>query len=418
MTLSQRRLNRALLARQLLLERSRMPIGLALQRVGGLQAQYAPSPYIRLWSMLERLRARRPHARARAAACRAGDADAVDDPHRLAADYWRFAAGIGPARQEWWLRAWRLEHRGLDLDAVATHASRRARRAHLAPRRSSTRSSATRARRSGRAPGSSSSASRRPARGSVGAPTSSGSPTSGSTRGRHRGRRARAPPAAVPRRLRPGAARSTPPTGWACRARSSSRSPSASSCGASETRTASSSSTSRVRRFPARGHAGARAVPRHLGRGACSSTRADADPPRALSPARLPHEEPAVGRHVPRRRRRSRAPGGSSAPAAKATLRARALRAASARRADASSATKAAAARPVRRAGRGVLRGALRRRRASARARARRAARSRSTSTQPSPRASQSVRACGFTDWAARIPRQAASAGSRRITSR
>jgi len=52
-TLSARRLNRALLARQLLLARRRIPIGRALERVGGLQAQYAPSPYVRLWSTID-----------------------------------------------------------------------------------------------------------------------------------------------------------------------------------------------------------------------------------------------------------------------------------------------------------------------------------------------------------------------------
>jgi hypothetical protein len=39
-------LNRALLARQLLLERSRRSIPRSLERVAGLQAQYAPSMYI------------------------------------------------------------------------------------------------------------------------------------------------------------------------------------------------------------------------------------------------------------------------------------------------------------------------------------------------------------------------------------
>lgn len=51
--LSQRRLSRALLARQLLLERATLSIPQALERVAGIQNQYAPNAYIRLWSCLE-----------------------------------------------------------------------------------------------------------------------------------------------------------------------------------------------------------------------------------------------------------------------------------------------------------------------------------------------------------------------------
>jgi hypothetical protein len=51
--LSARRLNRALLARQLLLERSRGSLVEAVERMGGIQAQYAPSAYIGLWSRLD-----------------------------------------------------------------------------------------------------------------------------------------------------------------------------------------------------------------------------------------------------------------------------------------------------------------------------------------------------------------------------
>ncbi|HEY7019323.1 MAG TPA: winged helix DNA-binding domain-containing protein [Gaiellaceae bacterium] len=48
--LTQRELNRALLARQLLLERTSLPLPRAVERMGGVQSQYAPSTYAGLWS--------------------------------------------------------------------------------------------------------------------------------------------------------------------------------------------------------------------------------------------------------------------------------------------------------------------------------------------------------------------------------
>jgi hypothetical protein len=47
---------RALLARQLLLERSDLPLDAAIAQVGGLQTQYAPSGYVGLWTRLAAFR--------------------------------------------------------------------------------------------------------------------------------------------------------------------------------------------------------------------------------------------------------------------------------------------------------------------------------------------------------------------------
>jgi Winged helix DNA-binding domain len=55
-TLSQRELNRATLARQLVLQRARLPVARAVERLCAMQAQSPKAPYVGLWSRLDGFR--------------------------------------------------------------------------------------------------------------------------------------------------------------------------------------------------------------------------------------------------------------------------------------------------------------------------------------------------------------------------
>ncbi len=132
--LTARELNRALLARQLLLERSPLPLTRALESVAGLQTQYAPSGYVSLWT---RLRDFRRDALTKALEQRrAVQATLMRITiHTVSTrDYALFAAGIRRGRRDWWLGQYRKQLEGVDMDAVASLV-----REHLAkgPRRAS-----------------------------------------------------------------------------------------------------------------------------------------------------------------------------------------------------------------------------------------------------------------------------------------
>jgi hypothetical protein len=103
-TLTQRELNRALLARQLLLERGGLPLPKALERVGGIQSQYAPSMYVGLWSRLGGFE--------RDALTRALERRSVVQAtlmrhtiHLVSrADYWPLALAVRESRRAHWMR--------------------------------------------------------------------------------------------------------------------------------------------------------------------------------------------------------------------------------------------------------------------------------------------------------------------------
>jgi hypothetical protein len=124
-TLSQRELNRALLARQLLLERARLPIPRALERIGGIQDQYAPNAYIRLWSCLDGFR--------RDDLTRALERRSVVQATLLRGtihvvsrrDFWSFAVETRAAEREWLLRVRKPRPDEVELEqtAVALRAS-------------------------------------------------------------------------------------------------------------------------------------------------------------------------------------------------------------------------------------------------------------------------------------------------------
>ena len=103
-TLTERELNRALLARQMLLERVSAPLPRVLERMGGLQAQYAPSMYIGLWSRVDGLE--------RDAVTRGLERRSIVQGSMMRAtihlvskrDYWPFVVGIRRGLRKWWLR--------------------------------------------------------------------------------------------------------------------------------------------------------------------------------------------------------------------------------------------------------------------------------------------------------------------------
>ena len=106
-------LNRALLARQLLLERRRFLLPRAVEQVGCIQAQYAPSTYVGLWSRVEGLE--------RGAVTRALERGALvqatlmrNTIHVVSrADYWPLVIAVRSERMAWSRSVQRTDERAV-----------------------------------------------------------------------------------------------------------------------------------------------------------------------------------------------------------------------------------------------------------------------------------------------------------------
>ncbi len=125
-TLTELELNRALLARQLLLERRKDGIPKVLERMGTLQAQYAPSMYIGLFSRIDGFeraeldRALEKRSVAQGTLMRA-------TIHLVSkADYWPIALGVRAARRDAWLSAsYRKDYSAAQMSDAARKLRRR-----------------------------------------------------------------------------------------------------------------------------------------------------------------------------------------------------------------------------------------------------------------------------------------------------
>jgi hypothetical protein len=103
--LTERDLNRALLARQLLLERANLTVPKALERVGGLQTQEARSGYIGLWTRLDGFERDSLTRALERGSVAHGTAMRITIHMVSKGDYWLFTEAIREPRRESWKKS-------------------------------------------------------------------------------------------------------------------------------------------------------------------------------------------------------------------------------------------------------------------------------------------------------------------------
>ena len=119
-SLTWKQLNRAVLARQMLLQRSGLPVHRVVERMSGVQAQYIPSAYVGLWSRMEAFeRDTLTRALQRGSVVQAtlmrGTIHLVSR-----ADYWPIAAAIRDTMRDWWLRVTRSDRTAAEMARAAS----------------------------------------------------------------------------------------------------------------------------------------------------------------------------------------------------------------------------------------------------------------------------------------------------------
>jgi hypothetical protein len=110
-----RRINRAVLARQLLLERSGLPLHRVVERLAGVQAQYIPSAYVGLWSRVEGFSRDMLTSSLRRGSVIQGTLMRGTIHLVSRADYWPMAAAIRQRMREWWLQ---VQRSGVTFDEM------------------------------------------------------------------------------------------------------------------------------------------------------------------------------------------------------------------------------------------------------------------------------------------------------------
>ena len=117
--LTREQLNRALLARQLLLERVKLSVPRAVERLGGIQNQYAPNAYIRLATCLEGFHGDQLTRALERRTVVQGTLMRATIHLVSAREYWLYAMGVRRALREWQRRVDRETERAMRRRADA-----------------------------------------------------------------------------------------------------------------------------------------------------------------------------------------------------------------------------------------------------------------------------------------------------------